>query len=68
MLRYVYCVHNYMIAQCCNPIPGDDVVGYIDDDNNVVVHKMDCETATSLKSSIGNRLVATQWEQARKRR
>ena len=36
----------------------------LDDDNNVVVHKMDCETATRLKSSFGNRLVATQWEES----
>ena len=64
VLRSVNGVHNYKIAQCCNPIPGDDVVGYIDDDNNVVVHKMDCETATRLKSSFGNRLVATQWEES----
>ena len=64
VLRSVNGVHNYNIAQCCNPIPGDDVVGYIDDDNNVVVHKMDCETATRLKSSFGNRLVATQWEES----
>ena len=53
---------NYRIAPCCNPIPGDDVVGYIDDDQTVVVHKMDCETATRLKSSYGNRLVATRWD------
>ena len=64
VLRSVNGVHNYKIAQCCNPIPGDDVVGYIDDDNNVVVHKMDCETATRLKSSFGNRLVATQLEES----
>ena len=63
VLRSVNGVHNYKIAPCCNPIPGDDVVGYIDDDN-VVVHKMDCETATRLKSSFGNRLVATQWEES----
>lgn len=57
-------MHNYKIAPCCNPIPGDDVVGYVDDDNNVVVHKMDCEVAMRLKSSFGNRLVATRWEES----
>ena len=57
-------MHNYKIAPCCKPIPGDDVVGYVDDDNNVVVHKMDCEVAMRLKSSFGNRLVATRWEES----
>lgn len=56
--------HNYKIATCCNPIPGDDVIGYVDEGQNVVVHKMDCETAMRLKSSFGNRLVATRWEES----
>ncbi len=57
-------VHNYKIATCCNPIPGDDVVGYVDDNEDVIVHKMDCETAMRIKSSYGNRLVATRWEES----
>lgn len=57
-------VHNYKIAPCCNPIPGDDVVGYVDDKQNVIVHKMDCETAMRLRSSYGNRLVAARWEES----
>ncbi len=64
MLRTVNGVRNYKIAPCCNPIQGDDVVGYIDDNHEVVVHKMDCDVATRLKSSYGNRLVATQWEES----
>ncbi len=64
MLRSINGVRNYKIAPCCNPIQGDDVVGYIDDNQEVVVHKMDCEVATRLKSSFGNRLVATQWEES----
>ncbi len=53
---------NYTIADCCHPIPGDDVVGYVDDDNKVVVHKLDCPVAMRLKSSYGSRLVQTRWE------
>lgn len=30
---------NYVIAECCKPIPGDDALGFINDDGNVVVHK-----------------------------
>jgi GTP pyrophosphokinase len=53
---------NYMLDTCCAPIPGDDVLGFIDDDENVIVHKVNCPTAMRLKSSFGSRLVATRWE------
>ena len=53
---------NYHIAPCCHPIPGDDAVGFINDDGEVVVHKMDCPTMARLKASYGSRLVQTQWE------
>ncbi len=55
-------VSNYEIASCCRPIPGDDVVGYIDQNNRVIVHKLECPTAMRLKSSYGSRLVQTRWE------
>ncbi|MEG2242991.1 MAG: RelA/SpoT family protein [Muribaculaceae bacterium] len=54
---------NYSIAECCHPIPGDDVLGYIEDDNNVMVHKLTCSTAMRLKSSYGGRLLSTKWEE-----
>ena len=53
---------NYLLASCCNPIPGDDVVGYVDDENHVVVHKLTCHNAMRLKSSFGNRLLSTKWD------
>ena len=53
---------NYQLANCCHPLPGDDVLGYIDKDNNVVVHKIDCPTAMKLKTGFGSRLLETQWE------
>ena len=53
---------NYRIEDCCCPIPGDDVLGFVDDDEKVVLHKADCAVATRLKSTYGNRLVATRWE------
>lgn len=52
---------NYRIDQCCSPIPGDDVFGFVDDDENVVLHKIDCPVAMRLKSAYGQRLVATSW-------
>ena len=62
VLRTVDGVSNYQIASCCRPIPGDDVLGCIDDDGQVVVHKMDCPTAMLLKAGQGGRLVQTRWE------
>ncbi len=55
-------VSNYTIASCCHPIPGDDVVGYVNERNEVIVHKLDCPTAMRLKSVDGGRLVQTQWD------
>ena len=37
----------YKVAECCNPIPGDAIVGFVDADNNVVVHKKICPKAHS---------------------
>lgn len=53
---------NYVIAQCCKPIPGDDVLGYIDENNRIVIHKRQCPLATKLKSSYGNRIIAAEWD------
>lgn len=52
---------NYVIATCCSPIPGDDVLGYLDDNGKVTVHKRQCPIAVKLKSNFGNRIVATEW-------
>ena len=53
---------NYLLDTCCNPIPGDDVLGFVDEDEKVVVHKVSCPKAMRLKSTYGPRLVATRWE------
>ena len=52
---------NYVIAECCKPIPGDDALGFIIDDGNVVVHKRSCPIAMRLKSSFGERILNTEW-------
>ncbi len=52
----------YIIADCCKPIPGDDALGYIDNDNRIIIHKRQCPIAAQLKTSFGNRLLAVQWE------
>lgn len=52
---------NYVIADCCKPIPGDEALGFINDDGNVVVHKRSCPIAMRLKSSFGERILNTEW-------
>ena len=53
---------NYIMAECCHPIPGDDVLGYMDENDRIIIHKRQCPVAARLKSSYGNRILATEWE------
>lgn len=53
---------NFKLAPCCSPIPGDDVMGYIDDDGLVEIHSIDCPRAQVLKAGFGSRIVATEWD------
>lgn len=65
--RQVYALYpdaehpNYRLDQCCSPLPGDDVFGFIDENGRVVVHKVSCPQAMRLKSSFGPRILATRW-------
>ncbi len=52
----------YTMAECCHPIPGDDVLGYMDEDDRVIIHKRQCPVAAKLKANYGNRIIATAWE------
>ncbi|MCL1938115.1 MAG: RelA/SpoT family protein [Candidatus Azobacteroides sp.] len=52
---------NFMTQPCCNPIPGDDVFGFIRDDGRLEVHKLSCQPALTLKTRFGNRLVSCEW-------
>lgn len=52
----------YIMAECCHPIPGDDVLGYIDENERIIIHKRQCPIAAKLKSSYGNRILATEWD------
>ena len=53
---------SYIMAECCHPIPGDDVLGYIDENDRIIIHKRQCPVAARLKSSYGNRILATEWD------
>lgn len=52
----------YIMAECCHPIPGDDVLGYMDENDRIIIHKRQCPVAAKLKSSYGNRIIATEWD------
>jgi GTP pyrophosphokinase len=52
---------SYIVARCCNPIPGDDVIGYITDEENVIVHKATCAEAIRIMSRYGDRIVSAKW-------
>jgi len=62
VLRTVDGKCNYRLSKCCHPLPGDDVMGFINENNEVVVHKIDCPTAMRLKTGYGSRLLETQWQ------
>jgi GTP pyrophosphokinase len=49
------------LADCCQPIPGDDVVGFLEDSGFISVHKRQCTVAMGLKSSYGSRIVSVVW-------
>lgn len=51
----------YKLADCCNPIPGDPVVGFFSGEDTVVVHKKSCQVAQRLASYYGNRVVTPMW-------
>jgi GTP pyrophosphokinase len=53
--RVVMCPH-------CHPIPVDEVLGYIDEQNRVIIHKRRCDTADRLKNVDGNRILAVFWD------
>ena len=53
---------NFMTADCCSPIPGDDTLGFITDSGAVEIHTLDCPRAQVLKAGYGPRIVATRWE------
>lgn len=55
----------YIFPRCCHPIPGDDILGFIDGKNHVEIHKRSCPVATKLKSSFGPRILDAKWDMHR---
>ncbi len=58
-------IEQYIFSDCCHPIPGDDVLGYIDNKNRIEIHKRACPVANKLKASYGNRILDVKWDMHR---
>lgn len=54
-------ISQYKFMHCCHPIPGDDVLGFIDNKKRVEIHRRSCPVAAKLKSSYGNRILDAKW-------
>ncbi|HEY4628793.1 MAG TPA: TGS domain-containing protein, partial [Flavobacterium sp.] len=52
---------DYKLSTCCNPIPGDEVFGFITINEGIKVHKKDCPNAISLQSNYAYRIIPAKW-------
>ena len=55
-------LRQYKFPHCCHPIPGDDILGFIDNKGQIEVHKRACPVAAKLKSAYGNRILDAKWD------
>jgi GTP pyrophosphokinase len=51
----------YNLANCCKPIPGDDVFGFVTTGKGLTIHRTNCPNAAKLLSNYGHRIVKTKW-------
>ena len=61
MLDEKYDIIKYVMADCCNPSPGDQVVGFQVSEDKIVVHQTSCPYAIEQMSKFGNRIIKTKW-------
>lgn len=52
----------YVISKCCNPIPGDDVLGFMDRKGKILIHRTNCPVAIQSMVSHGNRIIKAKWK------
>jgi len=53
--------NKYIAAPCCNPVPGDEILGFIRDDGRLEIHKRSCNEALNIKSRFGDRIISCNW-------
>ena len=54
-------IKNFIILSCCNPLPGDDVFGYVTENEEVEVHKRSCQNGLRIKSNHGDKIINVAW-------
>lgn len=52
---------SYKLSQCCNPIPGDEVFGFISVNDGIKVHTKNCPNSISLQSNYAYRIISAKW-------
>jgi GTP diphosphokinase / guanosine-3',5'-bis(diphosphate) 3'-diphosphatase len=57
---------NFSLAKCCNPIPGEKVIGYLSTDDHVIIHKTGCKEIEKFLSSKGERIITAEWTKFKK--
>lgn len=55
---------DYTLAPCCNPIPGDDIFGFLTVNDGIKVHRTSCPNASKLMANYGYRILKAQWSSA----
>ncbi len=52
---------SFSLAKCCNPIPGDQVLGYLSSDDHVIIHKVECPVLAKYIANQGEKIVEAKW-------
>ena len=52
---------DYKLSSCCNPIPGDDVFGFVSKSEGIKVHSMECPNSIALNSQYAYRIIKASW-------
>ncbi len=52
---------NFSLAKCCNPIPGEQVVGYMSTDDHVIIHKVNCPEIEKFIANQGDKIIRAEW-------
>ncbi len=63
LLSKKYDKADIIYAPCCNAIPGDDVIGFIEKDNSISIHRTTCSLANDLMSKYGNNIIKVKWRE-----
>ena len=55
-------ISQYLFPKCCQPIPGDDIIGYVNGKKQIEIHRRSCSEAARLQSSFGSDILMAKWD------